>query len=58
VERIGEKIGIIVFKVLSPLMIGGLRNYRPVKAADIAVNKLKYALKNEKGKQVILHNQW
>jgi uncharacterized protein YbjT (DUF2867 family) len=57
-ERIGEKIGIILFTILSPLMIGGLQNYLPVKAADIALNMLKYALKNEKGKQVILNNQW
>lgn len=57
-ERIGEKIGIVIFKILSPLMIGPLKIYRPVKSADIALNMIKYALKNEKGKQVILNNQW
>lgn len=57
-ERIGEKIGIVIFKILSPLMIGPLKIYRPIKAANIALNMIKYALKNEKGKQVISNNQW
>ncbi len=57
-ERMGEKIGIVIFKILSPLMIGPLKIYRPVKAADIALNMIKYALKNEKGDHIILNNQW
>ena len=55
-ERMGEKIGIIISAILSPLMIGPLKKYKPVKAADIALNMIKYALKNEKGKQVIINN--
>lgn len=35
-KRFGEKIGAIVFKILSPLFIGGLKKYRAVKAESIA----------------------
>jgi uncharacterized protein YbjT (DUF2867 family) len=34
--RLGEKIGIVLAKILSPLMIGGLRKYRGVEASKIA----------------------
>ncbi|MEI6266022.1 MAG: NAD(P)H-binding protein [Sphingobacteriia bacterium] len=56
-ERIGEKIGIVISTILSPIMIGPLRNYRPVKAADIAASMLKHALSGETGKQVILSGE-
>ncbi|MDB2385294.1 NAD(P)H-binding protein [Polaribacter sp.] len=35
-KRLGEKIGLIVFKVLQPLFIGKLKKYRITKAKDIA----------------------
>ncbi|MFT6502799.1 MAG: hypothetical protein ACJASQ_002930 [Crocinitomicaceae bacterium] len=35
-KRFGEKIGAVVFKILSPLLIGSLRKYRAVKAERIA----------------------
>ena len=57
-KRMGEKIGIIISTILSPLMIGPLKKYKPVTAADIALNMIKYALKNEKGDHIILNNQW
>ncbi len=54
-ERMGEKIGIVIFKILSPLMIGPLKNYKTVKAADIAASMLKHALSNQSGNHVILN---
>ncbi|TAH09437.1 MAG: oxidoreductase [Sphingobacteriia bacterium] len=56
-ERMGEKIGIIISTILSPIMIGLLRNYRPVKAADIAASMLKHALSGQTGKEVILSGE-
>ncbi len=56
-ERMGEKIGIVISKILSPIMIGPLRNYRPVKAADIAASMLKHALSGQTGNQVILSGE-
>ncbi len=56
-ERIGEKIGIVISRIFAPLMIGALRNYRPVKGADIAASMLKHALSGQTGKQVILSGE-
>ncbi len=56
-ERIGEKIGIAFSTILAPLMIGALRNYRPVKAADIAASMVKHALSGQTGKRVILSGE-
>ena len=35
-SRFGEQLGIALGSVISPLMIGGLRKYRPIQAADVA----------------------
>lgn len=35
-KRFGEKVGMVFFKILNPLMIGGLRKYRSVEAKKIA----------------------
>ena len=34
--RLGEKIGVIIAKVLSPLMLGGLKKYRGIEASKVA----------------------
>ena len=34
--RLGERIGIVLMSLLSPLMIGKLRKYRPIKAETVA----------------------
>ena len=42
--RLGEKVGIVLFNILKPLMIGGLKRYRGVQASAIAsrmINKAK-----------------
>jgi uncharacterized protein YbjT (DUF2867 family) len=53
-ERIGEKIGIFISKLIAPLMIGGLKNYKPVEASAIAACMIKHALSNQEGKHIIL----
>ena len=35
-NRIGEKIGIIVMKLLSPLFLGKLKKYKPIKVENVA----------------------
>jgi uncharacterized protein YbjT (DUF2867 family) len=35
-SRAGEKVGIVVAKVLSPLLVGGLRKYRAIEAKAVA----------------------
>ncbi|HAZ12564.1 MAG: hypothetical protein A2X86_11805 [Bdellovibrionales bacterium GWA2_49_15] len=35
-HRLGEKIGIGVFKSLRPMMFGGLKKYAPITAAEVA----------------------
>ena len=53
-ERHSEKIGISIFKFIAPLLIGPLKNYKPVKAADIAASMLAHALRDQNGNQLIL----
>ena len=35
-KRVGEKIGIFVFKILSPLLLGSLKKMRPIHAETVA----------------------
>ena len=35
-KRVGEKIGIFVFKLLSPLLLGPLKKMRPINAETVA----------------------
>ncbi|MCH1559793.1 MAG: segregation protein B, partial [Alphaproteobacteria bacterium] len=35
-KRIGEKIGIFVFKLLSPLFLGPLKKMKPIQSATVA----------------------
>jgi uncharacterized protein YbjT (DUF2867 family) len=55
--RLGEKIGIVVFKVLTPLMVGGLKKYRGVKASDIAQKMVDLAHAPNHGVSVISSEQ-
>lgn len=43
--RLGEKIGVVIAKILSPLMIGGLKKYRGIEASKVA--KSMQALANQ-----------
>ena len=42
-KRIGEKIGIIVFKFLSPLMVGPLKRMKPIHVKTVAGAMIKIA---------------
>ena len=35
-NRVGEKIGILVMKTLSPLMLGNMKKYKPIKVENVA----------------------
>ena len=46
VERVGEKLGIIIFKLLTPILIGPLRKMRPIGSEKIAKAMIKLANEN------------
>ena len=46
VERVGEKFGIIIFKVLTPILIGPLRKMRPIGSEKVAKAMIKLANEN------------
>jgi uncharacterized protein YbjT (DUF2867 family) len=48
-KRVGEKIGIVTMQTFAPLMLGGLRKYRPIKAKDVALAMHNCALENNSG---------
>ena len=45
-KRVGEKIGIFVFKLLSPLFLGPLKKMKPIHSATVAKAMIRTA--NEK----------
>ena len=45
-KRIGEKIGIFVFKLLSPLFLGPLKKMKPIHSATVAKAMISSANKN------------
>jgi uncharacterized protein YbjT (DUF2867 family) len=42
--RFGERLGIIGMQLISPLLLGGMKKYRPTKASDVASAMLNLAL--------------
>lgn len=52
-KRVGENFGKIILGPLRFLMIGPLKQYRPVKAVDVARKMVNAALTQEKGIRVI-----
>ena len=45
-NRIGEKIGILTFRLLSPLLIGSLKKMKPINSEKVAKAMIKIANKN------------
>ncbi len=45
-ERVGEKFGIIIFKLLTPILIGSFRKMRPIQAEIVARAMIKLANEN------------
>jgi hypothetical protein len=42
-KRVGEKIGIIVFKILSPLLLGPIKKIKPIHSETVAKAMIKVA---------------
>lgn len=53
-KRVGERIGIVVMSALAPLMLGGLRKYRPMPHDVLAQALLNAALSKEAGTHTLL----
>ena len=45
-KRIGEKFGIMLFKLLTPILVGPLRKMRPIEAEIVAKAMVKLANEN------------
>ena len=45
-KRVGEKIGIFVFKLLSPLLLGPLKKMKPIHAETVAKAMIRVANEN------------
>jgi len=50
--RLAERIGVPVARVLAPLLVGPLRRYRPIQAADVARAMLQLAKEAPRGPNV------
>jgi len=48
-NRLGERLGIIAMRAVSPLLLGNLRKYKPVKAETVAKAMLDTALNGPSG---------
>ena len=45
-KRVGEKIGILVFRILSPLLLGPLKKMRPIHSETVAKAMIRAANEN------------
>lgn len=52
-QRIAEKVGAAVAKVINPLLVGGLKKYRAIQAETVARAMINVSLENRKGLQII-----
>lgn len=52
-KRVGEKIGLIMVKALSPLLQGSFKKYRPTQVSDLAKRMADQAWKQENGFWII-----
>ncbi|GFZ78235.1 nucleoside-diphosphate sugar epimerase [Paenibacillus marchantiophytorum] len=55
--RAGEMIGSLVSRAIAPLMIGGLRTYRPIQAKVIAAGLIASAKSGRAGAHIMLSSQ-
>ena len=53
-KRVGEKIGIFVFKLLSPLLLGPLKKMRPIHSETVA--KAMIAIAQNDNQQIIFES--
>lgn len=52
-QRIGEKVGAAIAKVINPILMGGLKKYRAIQAETVARAMVNVSLENRKGLQII-----
>ena len=45
-KRVGEKIGILTFRLLSPLLLGPLKKMKPINSEKVAKAMIKIANEN------------
>jgi hypothetical protein len=48
-RRLLETVAVLVMKIFGPLLVGGLKKYRAIKALDVAKAIYKQSLKNKTG---------
>ncbi len=53
-NRVGEKIGILIFRLLSPLLLGPLKKMRPINSEKVAKAMIKIA--NKRNDQIIFES--
>ena len=56
-KRIGEKMAVTIFKALSFLFVGLLKNYKGIEASQVAKAMIERAFKQKTGKEIILSGQ-
>jgi len=50
-KRVGEKIGIFAMKTLSPILMGKMKKYKPIKVEDVA-NAMLHVVQNDYQKKI------
>lgn len=55
--RTGERLGIALAGVVAPLMLGALRPYRPIEAADVAAALVAALAVEERGERILTHEE-
>ena len=56
-ERFGERVGIAVSKVFSPLLLGGLRVYRPIEGRDVAHAIVDAVASGTRGRRILTYDE-
>ena len=55
--RLGERVGVAIGTLVTPLMLGRLRDYRPIQARHVAL-ALVFALSNHAvGERILTHKE-
>lgn len=52
-HRAGEALGLIISRLIAPLLFGGMKKYRPTKVQDLAERMAKAAFRGEEGVQIM-----
>ena len=56
-NRIGEKVGLVIFKLLQPLFIGKLKKYKTIKAKEIAQSMINLSNSKTSKEKIITSNK-